>query len=88
MQNQKKRFRHESVQDKKSIQQMLDALAKGIAKGDISLADDTDKLRMHPKDLLNLKLTASENDDHKRIDIRISWYAEDEKPKRGKLKID
>jgi hypothetical protein len=43
---------------------------------------------MHPKDMLNLKLTASENDDHKRIDTRISWYAEDEKPKRGKLKID
>jgi hypothetical protein len=43
---------------------------------------------MHPKDLLNLKLTASENEAHKRIDLRISWYSEDEPLKKTKLKVE
>lgn len=87
MLEQKKRFRHESLQDKKSIQGMLDAIAKGIAKGELSFSDDEGKMVMQPKDLLNLKLTASENDEHKRIDIRISWYSDDEPAKRGKLTV-
>lgn len=87
MLEQKKRFRHESLQDKKSIQDMLNALAKGIAKGELTFSDEEGKMVMLPKDLLNVKLTASENDEHKRIDIRISWYSEEEPAKRGKLTV-
>jgi amphi-Trp domain-containing protein len=84
----KNRFRHESLQDKDSIQDILNALAKGIAKGELSFSDEDSKLVMQPKDLLNLKLTASENEAHKRIDIRISWYSEDEPLKKTKLKVE
>jgi amphi-Trp domain-containing protein len=84
----KNRFRHESLQDKDSIQDILNALAKGIAKGELSFSDEDSKLVMQPKDLLNLKLTASENEAHKRIDIRISWYSEEEPLKKTKLKVE
>lgn len=84
----KKRFRHESLQDKDSIQDILNALAKGIAKGELSFSDEDSKLVMQPKDLLNLKLTASENEAHKRIEIRISWYAEEKPVKKGKLNVE
>lgn len=87
MLQQKKRFRHESLQDKTSIQGILKELAKGIAKGDITFSDEEGKLVMQPKDLLNLKVTASEDDVHKRIDIRISWYSEEKTAKRGKLTV-
>lgn len=87
MLDQKKRFRHESLQDKKSIQGILNALAKGIAKGEISFSDEEGKLVMEPKDLLNVKVTASEDDVHKRIDIRISWYSDEEPAERGKLTV-
>lgn len=83
----KKLFRHESLQDKKSIQGILNSLAKGIAKGEISFSDEQGKMVMLPKDLLNVKISASEADVHKRIDIRISWYSEDEPAKRGKLTV-
>jgi amphi-Trp domain-containing protein len=83
----KKRFRHESLQDKESIQAILKALAKGLAKGELSFSDDEGKMVMQPEDLLNLKLTASENEAHKRIDIRISWYSEEEPADKGNLKI-
>jgi amphi-Trp domain-containing protein len=84
----KNRFRHESLQDKDSIQDILNALAKGIAKGELSFSDEDSKLVMHPKDLLNLKLTASENEAHKRIDLRISWFSEDEPLKKTKLIVE
>ncbi len=84
----KNRFRHESLQDKKSIQDILNALAKGLAKGEVSFSDEDGEMVMQPQDLLNLKLTASENEAHKRIDIRISWYSEDEPAKKGKLKVE
>lgn len=87
MLDQKKRFRHESMQDKKSIQGILNAIAEGIAKGEISFSDEEGKLVMEPRDLLNLKVTASEDDVHKRIDIRISWYSDEEPVKRGKLAV-
>lgn len=88
MLEQKKRFRHESLQDKKSIQNILNAVAKGLAKGELSFSDEDGKMVMTPQDLLNLKLTASENEAHKRIDIRISWYSEEEPVKKGKLKVE
>lgn len=84
----KNRFRHESLQDKKSIQDILNALAKGLAKGEVSFSDEDGEMVMQPQDLLNLKLTASENEAHKRIDIRISWYSEDEPAKKSKLKVE
>ncbi len=88
MLEQKKRFRHESLQDKKSIQDILNALAKGLGKGEVSFSDGNGKVVMQPEDLLNLKLTASENDAQKRIDIRISWYSDEEPVKTGKLNVE
>jgi amphi-Trp domain-containing protein len=88
MAGQKKSFRYESLQDKDSIQDMLKSLAKAIAKGELTFSDEEEQIVMHPKDLLNVKLVASENDAHKRIDLRISWYSEEKAVKKAKLKVE
>lgn len=74
-----KSFRHESLQDAKSIQELIKAINKGLVKGKLDFSDEDGSIQLTPKGLLNLKVTASEDELRQRLDIRISWQAE-EKP--------
>lgn len=71
------RFRHQSLQDSKSIQKLLEAIAAGIERGELSFSDKDGSVLMHPQGLLELKLTASEEDSRHRLNIRISWSADE-----------
>lgn len=82
----KRRFRHQSLQDSKSIHELLDAISSGIKKGELSFSDKDGEIVMHPKGLLELKLTAGEEDSRHRLDIRISW-SDDEKLDVGSLQV-
>lgn len=82
MKRSKSDFRHESIQDNKSIQSTLKALTDGIAKKEITFSDEADTLVMHPKGLLNLKVTATQDGNDNRISIRIKWQTESAKSKQ------
>ena len=69
----KSEFRHESLQDGKSIQKLLDALAKGLGKGKLEFSDEEGKLELAPKGLLDLKITVKEDETRHKLDIRVSW---------------
>ncbi|AKH69294.1 amphi-Trp domain [Spongiibacter sp. IMCC21906] len=71
-------FRHESLQDSKSIQEFLKAISKGLGKGKLQFSDEEGKIVMLPEGLLNLKLTATQDESRHRIDLRISWQSDDE----------
>lgn len=75
---QKKSFRYQSLQDEKSIQDILKAVSSGIARGKISFSDGDEKIVMRPKGLLDLKLTAQQEGNRNRFNIRISWQTEDD----------
>jgi len=79
MRNRKKSFRHQSLQDEKSIQDILKAVSSGIARGKISFSDEDEKIVMRPEGLLELKVTALQEDNRNRFNIRISWQTEDDK---------
>lgn len=83
----KHRFRHQSLQDSKSIQSLLEAIASGIEQGELSFSDKDGKILMHPRGLLELKLTASEEDTRHRLDIRISWSAKEKLEVGDALKV-
>ena len=83
MRQDKNSFRHDSLQDSKSISKILDSVTKGLTKGKLVFSDDDDKIVMKPDGLLELKITASQEDDRQRVNIRITWQAEN-KPKSGK----
>jgi len=73
MKRKKNSFRHESLQNRDSIQAILKALTEGIAKGKLSFSDDDDSISMAPDGLLNLKLSVSQEDNRNRINLRITW---------------
>jgi len=80
----KRSFRHQSLQDKKSIQDILKSISSGIAKGKVTFSDEDEKIIMRPEGLLDLKVTATQEDNHNRFNIRISWQAEDDGEKKKK----
>jgi amphi-Trp domain-containing protein len=84
MRRDKNSFRHDSFQDVKSISKLLDAITLGIAKGKIVFSDDDDKIIMNPKGLLDLKITASQEDNRQKINLRISWQEENKTKNRKK----
>jgi len=88
MKRKKNSFRHESLQNRDSIQAILKALTEGIAKGKVSFSDDDDSISMTPDGLLNLKLIVSQEDNRNRINLRITW--EDKKKetlKKSRLSV-
>ena len=88
MKSKKNSFRHESLQNRDSIQAILQALTEGIAKGKVSFSDDDDSISMAPDGLLNLKLVVSQEDNRNRINLRITW--EDKKKetlKKSRLSV-
>ena len=84
---QNSRFTHESLQDKNSIRDLLKAISNGIAKGKVTLEDEDGVLTMEPEGLLNLKVTASQEDERNRINIRITWQGERQLPSKKPLKV-
>ncbi|MDJ0741693.1 MAG: amphi-Trp domain-containing protein [Gammaproteobacteria bacterium] len=84
MRRSKESFKHESLQDAKSIQEILKAVTKGIAKGKLTFSDDDGEILMEPDGLLSLKVTATQDDTQNRVNIRISWQSvEKRKPKKA-----
>ncbi|MCW8963644.1 MAG: amphi-Trp domain-containing protein [Gammaproteobacteria bacterium] len=79
MRQSKNSFRHDSLQDTKSIRKILEAVTEGIEKGKLVFSDEDDKIVMKPDGLLELKLTASQEDNRQRVNIRISWQEESKK---------
>lgn len=87
MKQSKNSFRHESLQDNKTIRDLLKAITSGVAKGKVVLSDEDGEIVMKPEGLLHLKVTASQEDAHNRLNIRISWQSEDDDAKKRSLKV-
>lgn len=81
-------FKHESLQDKKSIQAMLKSVAKAIAKGELTFSDEDGEIVLEPKGLLNLKVTARKLDGEQRLDLRVSWKTEEKTVKKTVLTVE
>ena len=77
-------FRHDSLQDTRSIQDILESIADGIKKGKIVFSDEDDKMTMEPEGLLHLKLKAVQEENRHQISIRISWQTEDKQTRQNK----
>ena len=67
------KFRHESLQDRKTIKTLLAALTKGIRAGEITLSDGDTDLVLPVEGLLTLRIKADRQDGACRVDLRISW---------------
>lgn len=81
-------FKHESLQDKKSIQNMLKSISKAIAKGELKFSDQDGEIVMEPKGLLNLKITARKEDGEQRLDVCMSSKTQEKVIKKAPLSIE
>lgn len=81
------RFRHESLQDRKSVERLLNALITGISRDKIVLEDEDGKMVMKPKGLANLKISASQDDKKNRLYIRLTWYEDSEPLQKKEIRI-
>jgi len=77
-------FRHDSLQDSRSIQGILKSIADGINKGKIVFSDEDDKMVMQPEGLLHLRLKAVQEENRNQISIRISWQVKDKRARQNK----
>ena len=81
-------FRHESIQNRKTIKALLEAITKGIGKGELTLSDGEDELVMEPGDLITLRVRAERSEGSNRIDLRLTWTEAAEAPRsKGELKV-
>jgi amphi-Trp domain-containing protein len=82
MKQPKKNFRHDSLQDKQSILKILHEVIEGLETGHLVLSDDYDKITLTPQGLLQLKLTASQEENKYSFAVKVSWQLEAEKTAR------
>lgn len=75
------KFRHESLQSRKSIKSLLDAVTNGVGRGELTLSDDGSEITLQPDDLLTLRIKADRTEGNCRLDLRISWSEEAPAPK-------
>lgn len=81
-------FRHESIQSRKSIKSLLEAITKGIGKGELTLGDDGDEIVLEPDGLITLRVRAERSEGSNRIDLRMTWTDVNTQPAgNGDLKI-
>ena len=83
----KSSFRHESIQDRNSIKDILHALTTGLEKGTLKFSDEDDEIILQPKGLLQVKLTASIDDNQSKVNLRLSWQNNPGLKKNKKLQV-
>ncbi len=86
MKSHKKSFRHESLQDSESILKILAAVTEGLQKGKLVLSDTEEEIILNPQGLLQLRVTATQEDNRYQLGLKISWQQEVE-PYRKKTNL-
>ncbi|WP_428526770.1 amphi-Trp domain-containing protein [Roseibium sp.] len=83
MQNGDGSFRHESLQSRKSIKALLEAVTKGIGKGELTLSDGDEEIVLEPGGLITVRVRADRANGSNRLDLRLTWTesTEAQKPK-------
>ncbi len=79
MKQNKQSFQHESLQDSKSIEKILSAVTSGLAKGKLQFSDEEDEIIFHPEGLMKLKISAAQDDNQQRFNIKVSWQRDNNK---------
>jgi amphi-Trp domain-containing protein len=79
MKQNKKNFRYESLQDQQTMLKILTAVTDGLEKGKLVLRDDADEIVLNPQGLLQIKVTATQEDNRCSFGLKVSWQIEDEK---------
>ncbi|PRQ07591.1 amphi-Trp domain-containing protein [Enhygromyxa salina] len=81
------KFRHESVQDRRSIVKYLQALTAGLEAGHIELGTADHMLALEPDGMLEFEIHAKRKAGRVRFGIKLEWREEEEEPSTDALEI-
>jgi len=88
MKQNKQSFQHESLQDSKSIEKILSAITSGLAKGKLKFSDEEDEIVFQPEGLMKLKISAAQDDNQQRFNIKVSWQRDNNNKMNKTLKVN
>lgn len=88
MKQEKKSFRHESLRDAKSIEKILAAISESLGKGKLKFSDEEDEIIFQPEGLMKLKLSAAQDGNEQRFNIKVSWQLENDELKNKTIKVE
>jgi amphi-Trp domain-containing protein len=80
-------FKHESLQDLRSIGQYLKANTEGLEAGRVDLSDDSGHLALFPNGLLSLELRAKRRGNRAKLQLKLTWTEEKPKTKSETLRV-
>ncbi len=81
-----KSFLHESLQDADTLVDILKSIADGIEKGKISCSDEDNEIVLKPEGLMQLKVSAAQDNNHYRFNLKVNWQSK-EAIKKKRLKV-
>lgn len=67
------KFEFDSVQDEKSIQAFLAALAEGFGKGKVTLVSEGEEIVLSPSPLMGFSVKAKRKDGESKLTIKVAW---------------
>lgn len=80
-------FKHESLQDLRSIGQYLKAITEGLEAGRVDLSDEHGQLTLFPTGLLTLELRAKRRGNRSKLRLELIWTEEKPKTKSESLRV-
>lgn len=83
-----KEFKHESIQDVKSITKYLDELSKGIANNELLFSNSEEQVVLSPNGLIDFELRVKTKNDKTKLEIRLSWSEKESKLQSDSLLIN
>ena len=66
-------FKHESVQDVKSVKEYLHELKECFEKGEIIFKDNNEDIVLKPQGMIQFDLRAKKKDGKNKLYIKLSW---------------
>ena len=82
-------FRHQSLQDPRSLAEYLAALAEGFTKGSLQFRDDAGEIMLEPSGLIRFDLSASRKSGQQGVTLKFTWKQPDsDETDRGPLLIN
>ncbi len=70
-------FRHESLQDGRSLTAYMEAIKAGFINGTLTLKDDTGEIVVHPSGLIRLQIDTTRKRDRVKMVLRLEWKEEE-----------
>jgi len=69
-------FRHDSIQDGKSIARVLSALIEGFEKGQLDVGSGEHTVHLEPSGLLEVEVQAKRKNGRSKLVLKVSWRDE------------